>query len=211
MRITTPPTGEGRSFVKEIDVSGANRDCDDDSAVASHRWVKRHPLVFGALVVGFAAIAGSAYAYWTTTGSGTASGTTAGGLATLTTTQDNTITGMAPGSATQDVDFTINNSAATPQYVTTVLLAFDHANYNSPAGAEDGTTWLNHPAFGVAPGCVAASFTLTQPEAGVDVPHAGLAFTQATTKKGGRVAMNNLVTNQDDCKDTTITLTLSLS
>lgn len=187
---------------------------DDHSAVGTRRWIKRHPLVFGVAVLGFTAIAGSAYAYWTASGSGTATGTTAASLATLTAAQDGTITAMAPGSVIQDVDFTITNGAATPQYVTTVLLAFDHANYIS-AGATSavGTDWLHHPAGGPATGCVAASFALTQPGLGlgVDVAPGDTAFTQLTPKTGGRIAMNNLATNQDDCKDTTITLSLTLS
>jgi hypothetical protein len=197
--------------MKEFAMSRSRGHAGHHAEVGTRRWIKRHPLVFGGAVLGFTAIAGSAYAYWTTTGSGTATGTTAASLATLTTTDNSTITAMAPGSAIQNVNFTINNSAATPQYVTTVLLAFDHANYISAAGAGTDTTLLNHPAGGSAPGCIAASFALTQPEAGVDVAPAGLAFTQLTAKKGGRIAMNDLVTNQDDCKDTTITLSFTLS
>ena len=156
---------------------------------------------------------GVAFAYWTTTGSGTATSTTAASLATLTTTQNGLVTAMAPGGAVQDVNFTINNSAATPQYVTTVAMSFTGATYVSAGSSSSvGTTWLNHPAGGPAPGCTAADFTLTQPVAGIDIPSAGLAFTQATTpRKGGRIAMNNLTSNQDDCKGTTIALAFAIS
>jgi hypothetical protein len=169
-----------------------------------------------ALVAGTALLLGSsgvAYAYWTTTGAGTATSTTAASLATLTTTQNGAVTAMAPGGAVQDVNFTINNSAATPQYVTTVAMAFVSATYiGAGTSSSVGTTWLNHPAGGPAPGCTAADFTLTQPVAGIDIPPAGLAFTQATApRKGGRIAMDNEVTNQDDCKDTTIALSFTIS
>ncbi|MHB8274628.1 MAG: hypothetical protein ACYDC9_07690 [Dermatophilaceae bacterium] len=155
---------------------------------------------------------GVAFAYWTTTGTGTATSTTAASLATLTTTQNGSVTGMAPGGAIQDVNFTINNSATTPQYVTTVAMSISGITYTASAGTGTGTTWVNHPAGGVAPGCTAADFTLTQPTAGIDVPNGGLAFTQAATpQKSGRIAMKDLATNQDDCKGTTVALAFAIS
>jgi len=155
---------------------------------------------------------GAAYAYWTTTGSGTATSTTAASLATLTTTQNGSVTAMSPGSAVQDVDFTVNNSAASPQYVTTIALSISGITYTAAAGAGSGTTLANHPAGMAAVGCSSADFTLTQPIAGVDIPTAGLAFTQATTpRKSGRVVMINAGTNQDGCKGTTVAFALALT
>jgi hypothetical protein len=173
---------------------------------------KSKKILGGAAIVGLVG-SGAAYAYWTTTGSGSATATTAAGLPALTTTQNGTVTAMAPGGAVQDVNFTINNSAATNQYATTVAMTFVNATYvGVGASSAVGTTWLNHPAGGPAPGCTVADFTLTQPVAGVDVPPAGLAFTQITTpQKSGRIAMNNRVTNQDDCKGTTIALAFTIS
>ena len=154
---------------------------------------------------------GVAYAYWTTTGSGTATSTTAASLATLTTTQNGSVTAMAPGGAVQNVNFTINNSAATPQYVTTVAMSISGITWTAAAGGGLGTTLADHPAGQVAVGCSSADFTLTQPIAGVDVPPAGLAFTQADAYKGGRIAMDNELTNQDGCKGTTVALAFVLS
>jgi hypothetical protein len=168
-------------------------------------------VVFAAATALILGGSGVAYGYWTNTGSGTATSTSAESLATLTTTQQGSITGMAPGGAVQDVDFTIVNSA-TAQWVTTVAMSFTSATYISAGSSSSvGTTWLDHPAGGPAPGCTAADFTLTQPQGGVSVPNPSLAFTQASTKKGGRIAMNNLGTNQDDCKDTTIALAFAIS
>jgi len=53
---------------------------------------------------------------------------------------------------------------------------------------------------------------VTQPIAGVDIPTAGLAFTQATTpRKGGQIVMINTGANQDACKGTTVALALALT
>jgi len=156
--------------------------------------------------------AGGAFAYWTTTGSGTATSTTAASLATLTTTQNGSVTAMSPGSAVQDVDFTVNNSAASPQYVTTVAMSISGITWTAAAGAGSGTTLANHPAGAAATGCSSADFTLTQPIAGVDIPTAGLAFTQATTpRKSGRIVMINSGANQDACKGTTVALAFALT
>jgi hypothetical protein len=172
---------------------------------------KKTVVIAAAMAVLIGGGGGVAYGYWTNTGSGTATSTTAASLATMTTSQQGSITGLAPGSAVQDVDFTILNSA-TAQWVTTVAMSFTSATYIGVGTSSNvGTTWLNHPAGGPAPGCTAADFTLTQPEAGVSVPNPSLAFTQATAKKGGRIVMNNLGTNQDDCKDTTIALAFAIS
>jgi|SRR5450631_1529561 len=156
--------------------------------------------------------AGVAFAYWTNSGSGTGSATSAAGLAALTTTQNGAVTGMAPGAAAQDINFTINNPAGSPQYVTNVVMSVTGATYVIAAGAGTGNTWLNHAAGASATGCTSADFTLTQPVAGIDVPTAGLAFTQATNPiKGGRIAMTNSASNQDDCKGTTIALNFAIS
>lgn len=193
-------------------MNDANTDgISDGSAVRPGRWVKRHPLLFGGVVLGVTAIAGTAFAYWTTTGSGTATSTTALSLATLTATQNGSITAMAPGSAVQNVNFTVNNTAGSPQYVTTIALSISGITYTSSAGAGTGGTLLDHPAGLAAVGCTSADFTLTQPVAGIDVASAGLVFTQADAWKGGRIAMDNKVTNQDGCKGTTVALALAIS
>ena len=68
------------------------------------------------------AISGAAYAYWTTTGGGTATATT-GTDSGVTVTQNGTITALAPGSAAQAVDFTIHNPISTNQFVHSVTIA----------------------------------------------------------------------------------------
>jgi hypothetical protein len=155
--------------------------------------------------------AGAAYAYWTTTGSGAGSATTAASLAAVTVTQNGTVTAMAPGSAIQDVNFTINNGATTKQYVTNVVTAFAGATYVAAAGSGTGSTWVNHGAGALAPGCTTASFTITQPIMGIDIAAGSTAFTQTGPQKAARITMLNLPSNQDDCKGTTIALSFTVS
>jgi hypothetical protein len=169
-------------------------------------------------VVAVLAIGGIAFAYWTTTGSGDATGTTGTNTA-LTITQDGTVTAMTPGSAAQAVNYTIHNSATTPQYVTTVTIAFVSVNYTSIALPGTGTTATDHPAGMLAVGCSAADFTLVGPDAvGLDLPAdvagVGTSFTRVdgTTyqhKLSGTIAMVNSETNQDGCKGTTVHLSMT--
>jgi hypothetical protein len=167
-------------------------------------------------VVGVLAIGGIAYAFWTTTGSGTATGTTGTNTA-LTITQDGAVTAMTPGSDPQPVNYTIHNGAdtATPQYVTTVTITKARVSYTNAAGAGTGITLLDHPAGMTALGCTTADFAVGPPDAvGLDLPGGATAFTRdaLTTYQGrlsGTVQMLNTALNQDGCKNTTINLTIT--
>jgi hypothetical protein len=165
-------------------------------------------------VVGVLAIGGIAYAYWTTSGTGSATGTT-GTSTALTVTQTGVVSGMTPGSPAQAVNYTINNTATTPQYVTTVTIAMARVSYTSAAGAGTGTTALDHPLGMTAVLCTVDDFEVVQPAAvGLDLPVGISAFTRvAGTTYGGKlsgtVQMLNTLANQDDCKNTTINLTIT--
>lgn len=138
-------------------------------------------------VIGVLVVAGGAYAYWTTGGTGTGSATTGDAVA-VSITQIGTVTDLVPGSTAQGVNFTITNSEATPQYVTSVSFAIDSIE-TAPGVA--------------AVGCSVADFTLVQPtainadQAPGDTDH---------NPSGATIAMNNLATNQDGCKDVTVNL-----
>lgn len=169
-------------------------------------------------VVAVLAVGGIAYAYWTTTGSGDATGTTGTNTA-MTITQDGVVTAMTPGSAAQAVNYTIANSADTPQYVTTVTISKTNVTYINAAGAGNGTTAINHPAGMVAVLCTTADFDLVQPDAvGLDLPVGNTSFTRVSgtgtgstylNKLSGTVQMLNTTSNQDDCKNTTINLSIA--
>lgn len=155
-------------------------------------------------------ISGAAYAYWTTTGSGTASATTGSNVA-LTVTQDGTVTGLVPGGTAAAVNYTITNGASTNQYATTVTINKVSVNYINPAGAGNGTTALNHPAGFAAVTCTVADFDVVQPDPlNTDLTPGTHAYTRSGTPKSGTVALLNTGSNQDDCKNTTINLAFAL-
>ena len=101
-------------------------------------------------VVAVAAISAlGAYAYWTTSGSGTGSATT-GTDSAVTITQTSTVSGLRPGSPAQALDFDINNTASVNQYVTSVVIAMTGVTGPNINGS--------HP-------CTTGDFTLVQPAA----------------------------------------------
>lgn len=155
-------------------------------------------------------ISGAAYAYWTTTGSGTASATTGSNVA-LSVTQDGTVTGLVPGGVAQAVNYTITNSASTPQYATTVTINKVSVRYINPAGAGTGTSATDHPAGAVAATCTIADFTVVQPDPlNTDLAPGTTSFTRGGSPKSGTIAMLNTASNQDDCKNTTVALSFSV-
>ena len=175
------------------------------------RLNKKTKVAIASSAVLLLSVSGTAYAYWTTTGSGTATATTGTNVA-LTVAQDGTVTGLVPGGAAQAVNYTITNSASTPQYATTVTIGIASVTYTNAAGAGTGVTALDHPAGMVAVSCAASDFTLVQPDAlGVDLPAGTSSFTRLTPKKSGTIAMDNEAYNQDDCKNTTVNLTFTVA
>ncbi|TCO51094.1 hypothetical protein EV646_10176 [Kribbella antiqua] len=160
------------------------------------------------------AVSGIAYAFWTTSGEGDATGTT-GTSTAMTVTQNGVVSGMTPGSAAQPVNYTITNTASTPQYITSVTITKASVTYINASGTGTGTTAADHAAGAVAEVCTTADFAVVQPSAvGLDLPNGDSAFTRdaATTYQGrlsGTVQLRNTTSNQDDCKNTTINLTIT--
>jgi hypothetical protein len=153
--------------------------------------LKRKKLAVPLGVVAALAVATAAFAYWTTTGSGTGSAST-GTTTPVTITQVGSISGLAPGSAAQAVDFKINNPASTKQYVTSVTVSISSVTVG---GAP-------------ATGCSSADFTLVQPNAiSTDLPSGDTSFSPS----GATLAMKNLATNQDGCKGATVNLAFQAS
>ena len=139
------------------------------------------------LVVG----GGVAFAYWTTSGSGTASAAVAGDAGTLTVTPDpaSPITGLYPGGPAKDVNVIVTNATDADLSFSDVTVAVD----STSAGA----------------GCTADDFAFD------DTLYAG-EVVEANTDTGvitpKRIRMvNRLTVNPDACKNATINLTLSAS
>ena len=149
-------------------------------------------IIIASTLAGLMAIGGTAIAYWTTSGAGTGSAT-AGTNTAVIVTQVGTITALVPGSPAQPIDFKINNPASTNQYVTNVSVAITSVTpaVGAPAGG--------HP-------CAAGDFTLTQPvfTAADLVP----GFTSFLAN-GATLKLDNLLTNQDNCKQATVNLTFT--
>jgi hypothetical protein len=131
-------------------------------------------------------VAGGAYAYWTTNGSGTGSAAT-GTDSGVTVAQVGTISGLVPGGNAQAVDFKINNPASTKQYISSVAVSIASITKNGSA----------------ASGCSAADFDLSQPNAiNRDLSSGDTSFAPS----GASIAMKDLATNQDGCKGATVNL-----
>jgi hypothetical protein len=133
--------------------------------------------------VGIVAIGGgAALAYWTTTGSGTGSGTTAGSNGTIVLHGSFTSNTLAPGTSTP-VSFSADNAGASSLQVGTVTTVV------TASGTCDAS-W-----FTVAP--VLENQTIAANSTSVALANPGsLVFADSAS-------------NQDACKNATITLTLS--
>jgi hypothetical protein len=148
------------------------------------RFGKRIWVVAGVVaVVGLAAV--GAFAYWTVTGSGSGSASTAAGSAVLTVNQTSASSGLYPGgSVALSGNFT--NPASYNQYVTSVSASIPAFSFQS-----DGSK----------PACTQADFSLTGSPAAVgqDVaPGTGGSWSGIT------LSMTNAATNQDNCKSVTV-------
>jgi hypothetical protein len=145
----------------------------------------RKPLVATAIVGGVLAVTGTAaFAYWTATGSGSGTASTANGSQALTIAQDAfNGTALTPGGLAQDVKGTITNSNA----------------FNVPFTlAAVPTVDSTHATAGCLAGWDTVALT-TSPTSVAANNHADFA---------GTVALTNLPsTNQDACKGATVTIT----
>jgi hypothetical protein len=148
----------------------------------------RKAKIGAAAVIGSLGIGVAGFAYWTTSGTGTGSATTGTNTA-VTVTQIGTPAALVPGGSSSPIDFDINNSASTPQYVTSVTVALTVS-----------------PGSGSGPPCTAADFTLVQPTA-INADQASGATPHSPS--GASLALKNLSTNQDNCKSSTIGLTFT--
>jgi hypothetical protein len=179
---------------------------------AKSRWRKRR-LTVAVFASVFTLASGTAYAYWTTVGTGVGAGT-AGTNTPFTVAQDSAITGMAPGSAAKDVDFTISNSAANPQRASTVTITKSSVKWLSAAGTGTGSTLADHPAGATAGSCSLSDFTVTPSTITVNqtvAASSSLSLTQNTTPQGAQISLVNTGSNQDDCKTATVALAFAVS
>jgi hypothetical protein len=142
---------------------------------------KKRALVLG--LVAALAVAGAAIAYWTTSGSGTGSGSVKASNGTLV--LHGTIEKeLTPGS-TSPVTFTADNENSSSQQVGTVHAVVTNSK---------------------EPGCKSSDFEIAD-----TVENQVLAANSTGTAltKNGSITMKDTAANQDECKSAVITLTLS--
>lgn len=135
---------------------------------------------------------GAAYAYWTTSGSGTGAGsTTAGQTGNLTFTQD-ALTAMYPGDTPQTLKVKVKNVSSENAYVSTVK-AFITTDKQGCTGADyllGGTA-----APSAAEGARALTWTAQD-----------LAKTDGNADATSTIQFNNTGANQDACKGAKVTV-----
>jgi hypothetical protein len=151
---------------------------------------KRTLVLLGVLAVAaFAAL--GAYAYWTTSGSG--SGTATTGTDQGVTVAGDPADGLYPGSDVAVTTVVTNSSSTQPQYVTNLHVAI--SNDNEPAC---DSSWFTYKADGDAVGNVASN------------PHTSPLNSEiaagGTLSVPGKVFMSDPNANQDDCKSVELTL-----
>ena len=156
------------------------------------RFSKKALIATGTGAVAALAIGGLALAYWTTSGNGTGSGA-AGTSSTVAVAQVGTITALSPGSTPQAVDFSINNSAATNQFVESVAVSISS---------------VTGPNITVSTPCADTDFVVVPPNA----IHADLTpGLHSYSPSGATLAMTNSASNQDGCKNATVHLAFAAS
>lgn len=148
---------------------------------------KQKYVAAGAAAVILATGSGAAYAYWTSTGSGSSSAATASAQTVTINVTSAAISGLYPGGPSANISgtFTTPNDAAI--YVGQVTVAVD-------------PTWS---AGASANPCTAADFTITPATA------TNATVTTGSTWGTATIAMKDLGTNQDDCKNVSVPLVLT--
>jgi hypothetical protein len=172
------------------------------------------------LVVGLAAglalgIGGAAFAYFTSSGSGT--GTAQVGTATnnivVTGTETAALVPAGPGGT---VHFTVANSATVPEQLSTIHLA--SISINTSSSAYTSATATQQGLWNACDTTVGTAATLSDPAFSMadvspsnsDGDIAGGATAQALTATG-TLFMNNTGVNQDNCENAPLTLTFTTS
>jgi hypothetical protein len=146
---------------------------------------KRGLVTLSAVVAVLVASVG-AYAYWTTTGSGTGSATNASSNGTLVL-HASFANGLTPG-ATEPVSYTADNSNTSDLQVGTVTAVVSIDSAHATAG------------------CLASDYSVPSQAENQTIAHSstGTALTNGST-----ITFANSALNQDACKGAIVTLTLS--
>ena len=149
------------------------------------------PVAIVSLLVASLVIGGIAFAYWTTTGSGTGSATT-GTAASVVVKQTGTPTGLYPGGSSA-LSGTFDNPNTGAVFVTAVTASVTPFSVQADTGK---------------PACTQADFSITgTAPVAANVP----AGTTVGAWTGLTLNMTNSATNQDNCKSITVPITYAAS
>lgn len=157
---------------------------------ARRRWWARRPAVVAGVTGAVLLTGTAAFAYWTTTGSGTAT-------ATAGTTAAVTITGTVSGTIYPGGTFTVNLTATNPNNSAVKLGTISATGFDTDVNACD--TLIADNTF--------ADFTMANIVANESV--AANANNAAMAATGSLVFGNSPGENQDACKSAVLTITLS--
>jgi hypothetical protein len=148
------------------------------------RFTKKQYLVAGVAAAIIAGTAGSAIAYWTTSGSGTGSATT--GTSTAVTLHASFADGLTPG-ASETVTYKADNTGASAQQVGPIsaVVSIDTTH------ATDG--------------CLASDYTVPNSVGNNTIP----AGATGAAAGSSTITFADTANNQDACKGATVTLTLT--
>jgi len=161
---------------------------------------KTNAIIAGAVIAGLAS-AGGAYAYWTSSGSGTGTAATSAGAAGLLKVNQLTApTALSPGLGQAAVTFNVQNLGGTGGQ------AYQVENVTVSIGSVSL-------AVGAVGTCTAADYSLTTGSVQPLVPVNQLVAAAATgaTVTGPTLSFATSTSNQDGCKGATVNLVYTLS
>jgi hypothetical protein len=138
-------------------------------------------------------VGGAAFAYWTAGGGGTGSAGAASSIADVEILQTGTPTGMGPGVAAQDLKGTIKNDNTGPAHVNSIT-----ADISRVTSRTTGTT---------ADGCDSSDFHINNP---TTIAY-DAAADDTTEWSGPSIEFVNKISNQDACKNVTVTIAYTVS
>ncbi len=153
---------------------------------------KKIAILSGVMVLGSA---GTAFAFWTASGSGTGSAATSDGASNLVVSQASAPTNLAPGVGAGGISVSVTNNADNKAYVAQVVVSIAR---------------VSGPNITASSPCTADDYTLANPT--MTTGAAELARNASTTFSGATLQFKNSTTdNQDGCKEATVHLAYAAS
>lgn len=137
-------------------------------------------------------VGGVAFAYWSTSGAGTGSAATGTVVPVKINATGTGVSGLYPGGPARNISGNFDNTNAGTVYVNQVSVAV------APGWSKQADS--------TKPACTAADFTIVPPAA---TAHEIASGNGVDAWGPATIAMNNLSTNQDNCKAVTVDLVFS--